>query len=61
YERLRNDYQLQPGGTIDVKGKGPMNPYVLIGAFDRPADGQSLRSHSRSLGRASTVLLALQQ
>jgi adenylate cyclase len=32
YDRLRERYELRPRGTIDVKGKGPMNPYILIRA-----------------------------
>jgi class 3 adenylate cyclase len=32
YDRLRERYELQPCGTIDVKGKGRMSPYLLIGA-----------------------------
>jgi class 3 adenylate cyclase len=31
YERLRGRYELEPRGTIDVKGKGPMDAYVLRG------------------------------
>jgi adenylate cyclase len=31
YERLRARYELRPRGTIEVKGKGPMGAYVLIG------------------------------
>jgi adenylate cyclase len=31
YERLRERYELRPRGTIDVKGKGPMAGYVLVG------------------------------
>jgi guanylate cyclase len=34
YDRLRGRYELRPRGTIEVKGKGPMNPYLLI----RPRD-----------------------
>ncbi|MGH2892403.1 MAG: adenylate/guanylate cyclase domain-containing protein, partial [Solirubrobacteraceae bacterium] len=30
YHRLCCHYELQPRGTIDVKGKGPMSPYLLI-------------------------------
>jgi class 3 adenylate cyclase len=30
-ERLRGHYELRPRGTIEVKGKGPMSPYVLLG------------------------------
>ncbi len=31
YERLRERYELRPRGTIEVKGKGPMTPYLLVG------------------------------
>ncbi len=31
YERLRQRFQLEPRGTLDVKGKGEMRAYVLIG------------------------------
>ncbi len=31
HERLRPLYELHPRGTIDVKGKGPMSPYLLVG------------------------------
>ncbi|MFN8175988.1 MAG: adenylate/guanylate cyclase domain-containing protein [Solirubrobacteraceae bacterium] len=31
-ERLRDGFELEPRGVIDVKGKGPMPAYVLTGA-----------------------------
>jgi class 3 adenylate cyclase len=31
YQRLRPDFELQPRGTIEVKGKGPMRSYLLTG------------------------------
>ena len=31
YERLRHRYDLRPRGVIDVKGKGPMSSYMLVG------------------------------
>ena len=31
YERLRERFELRPRGTIEVKGKGPMPSYLLIG------------------------------
>jgi guanylate cyclase len=31
YERLRGDYELRRRGTIDVKGKGSMTTYLLLG------------------------------
>jgi class 3 adenylate cyclase len=33
-ERLRGRYELRPRGTIEVKGKGPMTTYVLLGRRD---------------------------
>ena len=35
YQRLRDHYDLRPRGTIDVKGKGPMTTYVLVGRTRR--------------------------
>jgi adenylate cyclase len=34
YERLRHCYELRNRGTIEVKGKGPMTTYVLVGRRD---------------------------
>jgi class 3 adenylate cyclase len=34
YERLRHRYELRRRGTIEVKGKGPMTTYLLIGRQD---------------------------
>jgi guanylate cyclase len=31
YERLRSRYELRRRGIVDVKGKGPMTTYVLLG------------------------------
>ncbi|MEK6328752.1 MAG: adenylate/guanylate cyclase domain-containing protein [Actinomycetota bacterium] len=31
HERLRDRYDLRPRGTIEVKGKGPMTTYLLVG------------------------------
>ncbi len=31
FERLRGLYEFRPRETIDVKGKGPMRPYLLLG------------------------------
>jgi len=36
-DRLRQGYDLRPRGTVDVKGKGPMPTYELIGR--RPESG----------------------
>jgi adenylate cyclase len=35
FDRLRHRYELRPRGTIEVKGKGPMNPYLLLGPRPR--------------------------
>lgn len=32
YELLRDDFMMEQRGTIDVKGKGPMNTWFLIGS-----------------------------
>jgi class 3 adenylate cyclase len=34
YDRLRTRYEFRPRGTIDVKGKGVMSPYLLVGRRD---------------------------
>jgi adenylate cyclase len=31
HERLRDRYELRPRGTVEVKGKGPMTTYLLVG------------------------------
>jgi class 3 adenylate cyclase len=36
YELLRERFQLRPRGTIEVKGKGRLQPYLLIGPHDQP-------------------------
>jgi adenylate cyclase len=32
--RLHERYELQPRGTVEVKGKGAMSPYLLVGPID---------------------------
>ena len=34
YEQLRDRYDLRQRGTIEVKGKGPMTTYLLVGRRD---------------------------
>ncbi len=41
YEHLRASYELRPRGTIEVKGKGPMTTYLLLGPRDERADRAS--------------------
>jgi adenylate cyclase len=31
YERLKNEYLLEARGVVDIKGKGPMNTWYLVG------------------------------
>ena len=38
HERLRHSFELSRRGSIDVKGKGPMTSYVLIGPSVRQTD-----------------------
>jgi class 3 adenylate cyclase len=45
YARLRERYELRPRGTVEVKGKGAMTPYVLIGPID----------HDQTIGGAGTA------
>jgi adenylate cyclase len=52
FERLQGLYEFRPRGTIDMKGKGPMQPYLLVG---RRRDHQSpavrdLRERTASAG-----------
>ena len=41
YERLRGDYELHHRGTIEVKGKGPMACYLLVGPGGATASSRS--------------------
>jgi class 3 adenylate cyclase len=51
YDRLRDRYELRLRGTIDVKGKGPLSTYLLIGpARTKP----HLRALVRSARRVTT-------
>src|SRR5919106_225856 len=34
YERLRDSFDFEPYGPVDVKGKGPMSTYFLLGRRD---------------------------
>lgn len=43
YERLRDRYELRPRGTLDIKSKGPMTTYLLVGRRRRePRAGRDL-------------------
>jgi adenylate cyclase len=41
YEHLRERYDFRPRGMIEVKGKGPMTTYVLLGRRDEHAGSAS--------------------
>jgi adenylate cyclase len=41
YELIRNDFECEPRGTIEVKGKGPMRTWFLVG--ERHAQAESER------------------
>ncbi len=45
YEHLRERYELRPRGTIEVKGKGPMTTYLLLGQRDKHAGRASRDLH----------------
>jgi len=53
YHRLRGRYQLEPLGTIEVKGKLPMTSYQLLGAAADPGRRPKNASDARSLASAS--------
>ncbi len=36
HDRLHDRYELKPRGRIEVKGKGRMNPYLLVGSRAQP-------------------------
>lgn len=48
YERLRERYDFRSRGTIEVKGKGPMTTYVLLGRRDERAGSASGDRHDRA-------------
>jgi class 3 adenylate cyclase len=37
HRHLRNDFRLEPHGSVEVKGKGPMDTYFLLGRADKVA------------------------
>jgi adenylate cyclase len=47
YERLRHRYELRQRGMIEVKGKGPMTCYLLIGPRADPAVPAGRDPHER--------------
>ncbi|HXV28759.1 MAG TPA: adenylate/guanylate cyclase domain-containing protein, partial [Sinorhizobium sp.] len=38
HRHLRHDFRLEPHGSVDVKGKGPMDTYFLLGRAGAGAD-----------------------
>jgi len=53
YDRLRERYELRPRGTIEIKGKGRMNPYLLIGRYDEQQKSTSGGWARREVGCAA--------
>jgi hypothetical protein len=49
YQSLRERYELHPRGTIEVKGKGPMAPYLLAGRRSVPQSTALTANQSREL------------
>ena len=45
FERLRQRYEFRHRGTVDVKGKGPMTTYLLVGRRDAQETRSKARSH----------------
>jgi adenylate cyclase len=54
YERMNDDFEFECRGTVEVKGKGPMLTYLLLGRAGEPAreadgaDGRESRPSARS-------------
>ena len=48
YEQLREQYELRPRGTIEVKGKGPTTTYLLLGRRDQHARSASRDRHDHA-------------
>ena len=44
YERLKSDFAFEPRGLIDVKGKGPMLTYFLVGPVADNMESDSVRA-----------------
>jgi adenylate cyclase len=43
FARLRERYELRPRGTIEIKGKGAMSPYLLIGPIEDRETATAIR------------------
>ncbi|HEX3266322.1 MAG TPA: adenylate/guanylate cyclase domain-containing protein, partial [Candidatus Limnocylindrales bacterium] len=56
YELLRDDFELEPRGTIDVKGKGEMETWYLVGR--RQPSAALARNASADQGRPRNSLTA---
>ena len=56
YERLRHRYELRQRGMIEVKGKGPMTCYLLIGPRADPAHPAGRDPHEREALSRATIL-----
>jgi adenylate cyclase len=48
FDRLRHSYELRPRGAIEVKGKGPMSPYLLLGPLSDSEASASRNRHRRA-------------
>jgi class 3 adenylate cyclase len=44
YELLRDDFDFEPRGTIEIKGKGPMHTYLLVGERCTQSSSRSFAS-----------------
>jgi class 3 adenylate cyclase len=54
YDRLRENYEFRPRGPIEIKGKGPMSPQLLIGRRGDAFAGTQSRHHDTSKELLST-------
>jgi len=56
YERLRHRYELRQRGMIEVKGKAPMNCYLLIGPRADPTAPAGRDPHQRGAFSHTQIL-----
>ena len=54
FERLRELYELRPRGAVEVKGKGLMSPYLLLGRRGDEENRAVRDVHERAAGERSS-------
>jgi guanylate cyclase len=55
YRRLRDKYRFEPRGEIEVKGKGRMHTYFLVGRLEAPAPAQVVAASADGVESTTAV------